>query len=322
MIEVIGWWESALALGVLALALAELFGLIQARRAGLTENVSRLVTHGLLAAFSALYAWIAVWWSGTLGGTTDVIAGARFGIANWGFLVLAGMLILVVYELVAQIGAMDMGFTRNVPRLVTHVAMATVVVLMFMMNLTRWQLYRDGLLEDRAVDTAAGGLLQAVGWWEIVLVVGVVLLAAREFVALWAARRAGKTENFSRLVYHGTLTALAVVYSWIAVNWTRDLDGTVTVGEGHPAIAEWGLFVVAGMLFVAVYSLVTLAWARRFGLTSTVKRWVTHLVMAAFVLLIGVINLSRWQMYFGLLEQSYEESIRPQGGAEPGDGSG
>ena len=318
MLDIIGWWEAALALGVMALALAELFGLVAARRAGLTTNLSRLVTHGLLAALSAIYARVAVWWSSALEGGVDGLAGSRFGIANWGFLILAALLFLVLYELVAQIWAMHMGYTSSVPRLVTHVAMATIVALMFMMNLTRWQIYRTGLVEDASLDTAGGSLLQVVGWWELVLLAGVVTLAVGEFVGLWSARRAGKTRNVSRLVVYGSLATLAVVYSWIEVSWARGLQSasSITIGSGQPAIAEWGLVVVAAMLFLAVYALVALAWARRFGLTSTVRRLVTHLVMAAFVVLIVAINLSRWQMYFGLLEQGYEESIRTSG--EPG----
>ncbi len=252
-----------------------------------------------------------MWWSGTLTAAADGVVGTRFGIANWGFLVLAGMLILVLYELVAQVVAMDMGFTRSVPRLVSHVAMATIMVVMFMMNLTRWQIYRTGVLEGTGAE-GGGGLLQTVGWWELVIALGVVLLASGEFVALWAARRAGRTRNVSRLVMHGALAVCAAVYSWIEVSWARglaDADG-ITVGGGQPAVAEWGLFVVAIMLMLAVYLLVTLAWARRFGLTNTVKRLVTHVVMAAFVILVVAINLSRWQMYFRLLEESYEGSIQ------------
>ena len=134
MLAIIGWWEFALACGVLLLAAAEVVGLIAARRAGLTRNVSRLVTHGLLVALSALYAWLAVWWSGSMSGSVEGLVGSRFGIANWGFLVLAGMLGLVLYELVAQIWAMHIGYTRSIPRLVTHVAMATIVTLMLMMS--------------------------------------------------------------------------------------------------------------------------------------------------------------------------------------------
>ena len=316
MLTIIGWWEFALALGVFALALAELVGLLRARRAGLTDNVSRLVTHGLLAVLSIVYAGVAVWWSGTLGGTVSGMVGTRFGIANWGLLVLAALLVLVLWELVAQILAMHMGFTRSVPRLVTHVSMATIVVLMFMMNLTRWQIYRTSVLEGSDPGAArGGGLLQAIGWWELVLLLGVLVLASGEFVGLWSARRAGKTDNVSRLVVYGALAVLAAVYSWIEVNWARGLaaEESITIGSGHPPIAEWGPVVLAFMLFVAVYAVVDLAWVRRFGLTRTGKRLVRHLVMAAFVILIVAINLSRWQMYFGLLEQSYQESIPPDG---------
>ncbi len=314
MIAIIGWWEFALALGVLALAVAELVGLMTARRAGLTKNVSRLVTHGLMILLSAVYAWLAVWWTTILESATVGLTGSRFGIANWGFLVLAVLLGLVIYELVAQIWAMHIGYTRSIPRLVTHVAMATIVTLMLMMNLTRWQVYRSEVLAGSGEAEVGSGLLQAVGWWELVLVAGVVLLARNEFLGLVAARRAGKTQNVSRLVVYGLLTGLAVIYAVIEVRWARGLETADSLAlGGHPAIAEWGLVVLAALLFLALYAVATMAWARQFGLTHTVGRLVSNLVLASFVVLVVAINLTRWQMYFGILEESYQESIRSGG---------
>ena len=155
MLSIIGWWEVALACGVLILATTEFAALVAARRAGLTRNVSRLVTHGSLAVLSVFYAWVSIRWSVFLEPSSAAATGSRFAVANWGFLVLAGVLGLAVYEVVGHVWAMELGQTRSISRLVTRLAMANFIILMTMMNLTRWQIYRSEVLAGR--DAAAIG---------------------------------------------------------------------------------------------------------------------------------------------------------------------
>lgn len=309
MLAVIGWWESALALGVLALALGEFIALLVARREGLTRNVSRLVTHGLLTVLCAAYAWAAIAWSQSLGGSTQPMS-------NWSLLLLAGILGLALYEMVAHVWAMHAGATASVARLVTHMAMPMIAGLVLMMNLTRWQIYRTDVVADTVAAAAGSGMLERIGRWEVVLVAGVALLAVREIFGFVVARRAGNTANTWRLWIYGALTVLAAVYAWIEVSWARGLESTVSYGFGsaHPAMAAWGLGILAAMLFLSLYAFAVVAWARRFGLTESVERLATHLVIASFVVLVLVINLSRWQMYFDLVDQRYEQGIQTGAG--------
>ncbi|MGB3562197.1 MAG: hypothetical protein WBC09_03975, partial [Thermoanaerobaculia bacterium] len=85
--------------------------------------------------------------------------------------------------------------------------------------------------------------------WDIALAAATALLALGEFVALWVARRRGLTRNVSRLVTHGFIGLLMIVYAWLALGWlqtyqsmgeTRDFTLSPTINWNY-VILGWAL---------------------------------------------------------------------------------
>ena len=161
MFEVLSYWDLGLAVGTALLALGEVRGLIVARRKGLTRNVSRLVTHGLIALLMLVYAWFGVGWLQTyqsLGTQTDLtgIYTMIWTYSLWGL----AIALLVGIEISSHLRALSGGLTRNVTRLTTRLVMLMVLLVMLSVNLRRWDLfideleapYRDAIPTSAAVD--------------------------------------------------------------------------------------------------------------------------------------------------------------------------
>lgn len=143
MIRTISWWELGLVAAVFLMSASELVQLWIARRRGLTRNVSRLVSHGLIMALLAGYGvYTVVWWSRL--DVADVLArGAReLPTANWTYLVLAlAVGIVVSYEMLTVAHALGRGHTRNVSRILSHLVMLILLLVLASISLTKWELY-------------------------------------------------------------------------------------------------------------------------------------------------------------------------------------
>ncbi len=148
MIRIITIWELLVLSALVLLVGRELVALLQARRKGLTRNVSREVTFSTLLALAVGYGALAVRWL-----NVDVSIGTvedlhRLPLANWGHLVLLVMIIVILtYELTALVYARGSGLTSNVTRLVSFSASILMLLVLLGMSEIRWDLYFERRLE-------------------------------------------------------------------------------------------------------------------------------------------------------------------------------
>jgi hypothetical protein len=144
MFELLSKWDIALAAATALLALGEFVALWVARRRGLTRNVSRLVTHGLLGLLMIVYAGLAWCWLQTyrtLGETGDFTLSPTI---NWNYVILGWALALLIsVEIVAHLRAIKDGLTRNVSRLATRLVMLILMLIMLSITLQKWDLFLD-----------------------------------------------------------------------------------------------------------------------------------------------------------------------------------
>ncbi len=146
MFEVLSYWDIGLAAATALLALGKARGHLVARRKGLTRNVSRLATHGLIGLLMLVYIRLGVGWLQTyhsLGVQPD-LSGMYTMIWTYGLLGLA-MALLVTLEISTHLRALGAGLTRNVSRLITCLVMLVVMLVMLSVNLRRWDLFIDEL---------------------------------------------------------------------------------------------------------------------------------------------------------------------------------
>ena len=143
MLRILILWELDLTLIILMVAVGEYVGLMLARRRGLTSNVSRLVTHGFLAAVSVIYAAGTFWTWRMLPHPESLAHSTAVNGAYLVIGVLAGL--VAAYELWAHSRAMARKLTLSVPRLITHLVIFTLTVTLFGMATTRRQFYEEEL---------------------------------------------------------------------------------------------------------------------------------------------------------------------------------
>lgn len=146
MIQTYTWWEIALAAALFLLAALEVIQLAIARSKGLTENISRLVTHLVLMLLLVAYAAYTLFWSETLE-KSDLAALVRESpTLNWTYLLLGVMVAVIVsYELIALARARGRGLTSNLSRVVSHAAMLILLVVLMGISMLKWDLYLDKL---------------------------------------------------------------------------------------------------------------------------------------------------------------------------------
>ena len=146
MFEVLSYWDIGLAVATALLALGEVRALVVARRKGLTRNVSRLVTHGLIALLMLVYARLSLGWLQTyqsLGIQTDL---TEVYIMIWTYSLLGlAIALLVGLEISSHLRALGGGLTRDVTRLTTRIVMLVVMLFMLTVNLAKWDIFLDEL---------------------------------------------------------------------------------------------------------------------------------------------------------------------------------
>ena len=137
--------EILLGVAVFILAGSELMGVVRARREGRSQNVSRVITHGLMLALMVPYLLFAYRY---LPLETSDAAIETFGTPtfNWTYLLIGLMLAtLAAWESVSMLRARRQGLTTNVSRLVTHSVMLIVLVVMMGLSVRKWDHYLDRL---------------------------------------------------------------------------------------------------------------------------------------------------------------------------------
>lgn len=156
LVEIYSRWEIALAAVILLLAFSELLALVIARERGLTRNLSRLISHFLLSLL--LFVYIAVTWIWRESLTLSGPPWSDAPTANWTYLLLAAVIgILVSREVLSHMRARRHGLTRNLSRLVTHLAMLILLLVMVGINLAKWDAYLERLEESYQESLVAAG---------------------------------------------------------------------------------------------------------------------------------------------------------------------
>jgi hypothetical protein len=144
MFELLSKWDIALAAATAVLALGEAAALWVARRRGLTRNVSRLVTHGLLGLLMIVYAGLALRWLQTYRTLGEIRDFTLSPTINWNYVILGWALALLIsIEIVAHLRAIKDGLTRNVSRLATRLVMLILMLIMLSITLQKWDLFLD-----------------------------------------------------------------------------------------------------------------------------------------------------------------------------------
>ncbi|MDX1382498.1 MAG: hypothetical protein R3190_02585 [Thermoanaerobaculia bacterium] len=146
---------------------------------------------------------------------------------------------------------------------------------------------------------------------EVLLAVGVFLLAAFELWGVLRARRSGRSDNLSRVITHGVMLLILAVYSIVAISYYPLESSSASIESYNTPVFNW-TFVLLGVLLtlIATWEGVALARARREGLTNNLSRLVTHSVMVVMLLAMMGLSVQKWDHYLDRLEASYSQDIR------------
>jgi hypothetical protein len=147
-------------------------------------------------------------------------------------LLAAAVFLLALLELRGVVQARRDGRSRNRSRVVTHAAM---LVLLVAYVAFAWS-YLPLEAAPGAIDTFN---TPTFNWTYLLLGVMLTFLAAWESLSLYRARRAGLTDNVSRLVTHGVMVLVLLVMLGLSVRkWDRYLDRLeASYGQSIPQVA-------------------------------------------------------------------------------------
>jgi len=134
--------EAVLATLVALLAGNEIRGIIAARMAGRSRNLSRLVSHIIMLVLLGLWTSYTFYWVKVMespGGTIETFGSSAL---NLPYLLLGISLILIAtFEILTLYRARRKGFTTNVSRLVVHGLIVLLVLTMVSLSLLKWSEY-------------------------------------------------------------------------------------------------------------------------------------------------------------------------------------
>jgi len=128
---------------VFVLVAHELSGLLQARREGLSKNVSRVVIRVSMLVLLVVYAIFAYSYFPLELGEGGI---QKIGMPTvpWGYLVIGALLtVLAALEAVGLVRARHKGLTRNVSRLVSHTVSFLVLLAMLGLAVRKWDHYME-----------------------------------------------------------------------------------------------------------------------------------------------------------------------------------
>lgn len=146
---------------------------------------------------------------------------------------------------------------------------------------------------------------------ELLLGLGVFLLAAHELRGVLGARLDGRSSNLSRVLTHGAMMLLLGVYGAFAVSYYPLEASRAAIDTYGTPVVNWTYVVVAALLtLIAGWEGFDLVRARRQGLTRNLSRLVSHSVMVAMLLVMLGLSVQKWDHYMQRLEASYSQAIR------------
>jgi len=134
--------EAVLAALVGLLAGNEIRGIIAARMAGRSRNLSRLISHGIMLALLGLWTSYTFYWVKVMDSPGVTIETFGSSALNLPYLLLGISLILIAtFEILTLYRARRQGFTTNVSRLIVHGLMVLLVLTMVGLSLLKWSEY-------------------------------------------------------------------------------------------------------------------------------------------------------------------------------------
>ncbi len=146
-------------------------------------------------------------------------------------------------------------------------------------------------------------MIETLTFWEIALVSALVVLNGVEAAAAGLARWKGLTTSVSRIVSHGLIVSCALVYAWLAMEFSASL---VSVRYGNLAdlpVSNWPYIAgLAGIAATIAYELIAHLRAIGAGLTQNVSRVATRVVMLILLVVMVGISELRWVVYLDRLE--------------------
>ncbi len=150
-------WELGLLVAFALIVGSQLGGLLMARRRGLTRNVTRVVNFSALLALAAVHLVLTLRWLQLADEVDPLVALRSLPAANWGYLLLVVMIILVLaYEAASHVLALRAGLTKNVSRLAALGVAAVILLALIGISDARWDLYLDEVEISFQQSLAAG----------------------------------------------------------------------------------------------------------------------------------------------------------------------
>jgi hypothetical protein len=148
-------------------------------------------------------------------------------------LLATAVFLLAANELRGVIRARREGRSQNLSRVVSHAAMLVLLI--------AYVAFAWSYLPLEASDSAIADFnTPTFNWTYLIPGVIVAILAAWESLSIYRARRAGLTENTSRLVTHSVMVLVLVVMMGLSIRkWDRYLERMeATYAESIPAAGE------------------------------------------------------------------------------------
>ena len=134
--------EATLALIVGLLAANEVRGILAARIAGRSRNLSRLLSHILMLLLLGPWVGYSFYWVEVMEAPGVTIETFGSSALNLQYLLLGvGLILIATWEILSLTHARRAGVTTNVSRLVSHIVIVALVVLMVGLSLIKWNDY-------------------------------------------------------------------------------------------------------------------------------------------------------------------------------------
>lgn len=131
--------EAILALPVALLTANEMRGLLAARTAGRSRNLSRLLSHTVMLVLLGPWVGYSFYWVEVMEAPGVTIETFGSSALNLPYLLLGvGLIVIATWEILALYRARRKGATSNVSRLVSHIVIVALVVVMVGLSLLKW----------------------------------------------------------------------------------------------------------------------------------------------------------------------------------------
>jgi hypothetical protein len=146
-------------------------------------------------------------------------------------LLATAVFLLALVELRGVVRARREGLSRNVSRVVSHSAMLLLLVIYVGVAWSYLPLESTGAIEEFNTPI--------VNWTYLIPGVILTILAVWESLTVYRARRAGLTDNTSRLVTHSVMALVLLVMMGLSVHkWDRYLERLeASYGKSIPEVA-------------------------------------------------------------------------------------